>query len=262
MISYIFKDKTKNIMAIIFTAMCVASSIVGILGSLHDFYNVLLGSIATLPNIMILAYFVTLKKVYKFKEIIFPLAFAVKILYACFTIVPSILGVLKIADGWYSLILMLRVNFYNIILIAAYVFCLMGSLFNFKNVRFLKWGAVILMIWPVVFLIEEFVAVGGFAYWKSIEQEYLIGTIILHIKGVVKIIINMLFGFGIFNLTLNSKSENIDISPFNAKRKPKEYQNQFESDDLPEIPDGSWRCMACGAILPDTQDRCECGYKK
>ncbi len=31
---------------------------------------------------------------------------------------------------------------------------------------------------------------------------------------------------------------------------------------VPEIPDGSWRCMACGKILPDSIDRCECGYKK
>lgn len=28
------------------------------------------------------------------------------------------------------------------------------------------------------------------------------------------------------------------------------------------IPDGFWRCMGCGEILPADKDKCECGYKR
>lgn len=262
MISYIFKNKTKNILAIVITALSTIKPLFYTINALNNFMDFLYFAGQLLPHVMILIYLLTLKKLYKFKELLFPAAFAINILSAVYASSVSAVNVFGIVGGIQGTIIFLKSSIYNIIAIVAFALCLIGSLFNFKNVKFLKYGTVIMMIWPVVFLIKEFIEVGGIAYWQNIQQENLSSVIIAHIQGVLQIAMSILFAFGLFNLTLNKKGENIDISPFNVKRKPKEYENQFETDNLPEIPEGAWRCMACGKILTDDIDRCECGYKK
>lgn len=36
----------------------------------------------------------------------------------------------------------------------------------------------------------------------------------------------------------------------------------INGDENPVIPDGFWRCMGCGKLIPENETTCECGYKK
>jgi len=71
-------------------------------------------------------------------------------------------------------------------------------------------------------------------------------------------------------LTLTKKSEYIDITPFveerkikKATKKAKRLANENPEESSPLlVPEGSWRCMGCGEILPDDKNECECGYKR
>ncbi len=262
MISYIFKNKTKNILAIVFTALYTILPFFNTINALNNFRNFLFYFAQLLPYAMLLIYLLTLKKIYKFKELLFPAAFAIKTLFAIYTSIVSAIGILNIADGFQGIYFILRSNFSNIIAIIAFVLCLIGTLFNFKNVRFLKWGTLIFIISILILTPIDFISVGGFDYWRNIPQEHFTSVLFSQIESVIKIAITVLFYFGIFNLTLNKKSEYIDITPLNKKSEATEYQNQFEHEEMLEIPDGFWRCMACGKIVPDSIDQCECGYKK
>ena len=93
-------------------------------------------------------------------------------------------------------------------------------------------------------------------------------------ETIIRRLIFILFFVGILLLTLNKKSENIDITPYVEERKARKeakgaarLQEKREEEErhtapIPEIPGGCWRCMACGNILTNEIDRCECGYKR
>ena len=71
-------------------------------------------------------------------------------------------------------------------------------------------------------------------------------------------------------LTLTKKCDDVDISPFIESRKTKKELKKAEklnehADEqhlTSTIPDGYWRCLGCGEILPDDINECECGYRK
>lgn len=44
------------------------------------------------------------------------------------------------------------------------------------------------------------------------------------------------------------------------KRKREEEPEEYE--ETVEIPEGHWRCMGCGEMIPDDLDECQCGYKR
>lgn len=275
MISYIFQNKTKNILAIVFTCLHILNTNIP-----YEFYLCISqGSTISidallqfLSFVLILVYMFTLKIQYRFKEWLFPAAFAISgglVIYdIIFDIVYSLTqyGDLSLVE-----ILSCTINAISAILLAL---CFCGSIKNFKNVIFLKIGTLAMMIYTVVITITDFILVGGAEYFSNIPQEYLTSVYISMGKALIKLAMILLYYFGIFNLTLNKKSEYIDIAPYveerkaikEAKRAARLAQKQEDearlNEPIPEIPDGSWHCMACGKILSNDIDRCECGYKK
>ena len=225
-----------------------------------------------LAYILILVYMFTLKMKYRFKEWLVPTAFAILCGLVIYDIILDIVDSLTQYGNLDSTkILSITINAVSATLLAL---CFCGSIKNFKNAIFLKIGSLAMMIYTVVMTITEFILVGGAEYFANIPTEYLASVYISMGKAMIKIVMILLFYFGLFNLTLNKKSEYIDITPFvdarkakkaakrNARLEAKQQEEAYLNEPTPEIPDGSWRCMACGKILPDNIDRCECENKK
>ncbi len=279
MISYIFKNKTKNILMIVFTVLYIISSdlFAGFYYSVIrqipiSFYEIL----GVVAFALILGYMFTLKRQYRFKEWLFPAAFAILMALSLYELFTTIVYALS-TYGYLVLIEVLScVSFaFGII---AYVFCFIGAVKNFKNIVFLKIGAIIKIVGTVlptvIAVIIEFIALGGIDYFKNIDEAYKTYVYNSMFQIAVEWAFSLLFFVGILLLATNKKSEYIDITPYVEARKAKkeakhaaklEAKQQEEArlnEPAPEIPEGSWRCMACGEILPDSIERCECGYKR
>lgn len=279
MISYIFKNKTKNALMIIFTALYVLRSdfLSGFLYSVIRQIPISFYEIASVVAFaLVLTYMFTLKRQYRFKKWLFPASFAVLTVLSVYELVSDIFYTLTTYD--YLVLIEILIYASYIFAIIAYVFCFIGSIKNFKNVIFLKVGAIIKIVGTilttVVALIVEFIALGGMHYFESIDETHASYVYSSMFQVVLKWLMSLLFFVGILLLTSNKKSEGIDITPYVEERKAKkeakraarlEAKQREESElnaPVPEISDGSWRCMACGKILSDSIDRCECGYKK
>lgn len=262
MISYIFKSKIKNILVAIF-------SVIFLLISLKELYTyMLLGAwdtitfkfIRLIPYLFIFLYIVTLKRDYKFKQFLFPISFAIFTLTAIFSITncfdeytfASINGLIRF---FISLII-------KIVLITGYACCFVGTLSNFKRIILLRLGLPICII--TIFI-------------QGISYHYLIDWIgntfystISYLSESFRANILLLFYISIFILTLTKKSEYIDITPFIKERKIKKVNKKakkFAKENLedfspPQVPEGYWRCMGCGEIMPTNKSKCECGYKR
>ena len=262
MVSYIFKSKIKNILVAVFSVIFLLIS----LKELHTY--MLLGAwdtitfkfIGLIPYLFIFLYMVTLKRDYKFKQFLFPISFAIFTLTAIFSITncyddytfSSINGLIRF---FISLII-------KIVLITGYACCFVGTLSNFKRIIFLRLGLPICII--TIFI-------------QGMSYHYLIDWIgntfystIYYLNERIRGSILLLLYISIFILTLTKKSEYIDITPFVEERKIKKANKKAkrlakenpEAFTPPSIPDGYWRCMGCGKILPNSEIKCECGYKK
>lgn len=273
MISYIFKNKTKNILAIVFTVLCAVTPLVSFIKVLPYFplafvYHL----IKLLPYLLILTYLLTLKYRYKFKNILFPLAFIIK------TIDPiyQIINIVRVYDYKQSVQAELILSLVaNIIIIIGCVLCAIGSAFNFKRASVFKSGIIILIAHiALVMPIIDFIFAGGFEYFKNLPQEHILQVSISTIKAALNSLAHIMYYISFLLLILNKKSADIDLTTYIEQRKAKkeakkaaklEAKQQAEAQlnaPVPEIPDGSWRCMACGQILSNDINRCECGYKK
>jgi hypothetical protein len=157
-----------------------------------------------LPYIFILVYLFTLKKEYKFKEYLFPAAFLIFIGRNVYSFVISLITNVQMLDSSKMVLWYIWTVLYGLIAIAAYGLSLLGTINNFKNVRFLRIGMIVLIIVMLLVQVVEFFFVGGFDYFSNVPVAYLTVSMI---KGVIKVIVNVLFYFGIFNLTLNKPEQ-------------------------------------------------------
>lgn len=209
MISYIFKNKTKNILAIIFTILSFLNS--------NIMYNIyayaiarkfpLLSVFRLLPYILILTYLFTLKKEYRFKNYLFPAAFLIFAALNSYSVLTSLIQNLKYLNTSELIIWFVWTALYGLVVLAAYILCFLGAIKNFKNVRFLRIGMIVLMVAMLLSYVMDFIFVGGFEYFANIPQENSLYVYISMLRAVVKIVIGLLFCFGIFNLTLNKQEE-------------------------------------------------------
>lgn len=266
MISYIFKSKTKNILLAISSILLMFAT----LEELHAYFlmgaweHIILKIIAAIPYLLIFLYMVMLKKEYKIKQLLFPIAFGLLILLSVYSITECFDSYTFASINGLSRFF---VNFnIRIVMILGYVFCFIGTLSNFKRVGFLRVGVpictiAILILSAFNYSIPAWVDYSFYSYLHILAIDYL--------NNIYLGTITILFYTSIFVLTLTRKSQYIDITPFVEERKRKkqikkakklEKENQDFSSSL--VPDGFWRCMGCGEILPNSINECECGYKR
>lgn len=267
MISYIFQNKTKNILAIVFTVGYIfggrllyniyTAAMVGGLFALRHF-------VTLLSYLLILLYLCTLTRRYPLKNWLFPAAFAIQICSNVYAIIISYETVQSLQE----IVWVFCVTALNSLALLARIFCFIGSIRNFKQVVFLHIGILMLGIQVLLSVPLELMMAGGVSYVSNSFFEYL--SLFDILGQLQKTIALLLFYFGIFFLTLNKKGPDIDITPYIEARKAKKAAKQAAKlrEEIkreappPIVPNGHWRCMGCGEILSNEINECTCGYKK
>ena len=262
MISYIFKNKVKNVFLSIFAAILICINLNElqqyIIFGLFD--GIFLKFVNMTPYLLIFVYMLTLKRDYKFKQFLFPISFAIFTLTAIFSITNCFDEyTFTSMNGLIRLFVNLIIKF---VLIAGYAFCFVGTLSNFKRIIFLRLGLPICII--TIFI-------------QGVTYNHLVNWIgntffstLIYLNESFRASILLLFYISIFVLTLTKKSEYIDITPFieerkikKADKKARKLEREKPEEFLPtDIPDGYWRCMGCGEILSNDKNECNCGYKR
>ena len=202
----LFANKRKNTLAICFTSiytLCLILTInfnksLFLLNFRHALNSLILALIPLVTPVLVLVFLLTLKKEYRFKKWLFPIAFGMKF------ISNSISLILGIGSLRYLLTNPLQITMYSISVLMAVAFGLMfvGTLFNFKYVKLLKIGAIAFVVLSLIFNVIEFISIGGFAYFQNVPQTVTpINFVVL-----IKLIAQSLFYIGIFMLTLENKN--------------------------------------------------------
>ena len=231
--------------------------------------DIALKFISLLPPLLVLIYMLTLKREYKIKKWIFPSAFAILALNTIFSICDSFYSYTYSSIDVVSFIIEnFIILLIDMVILAGYVFAFLGSLNNFKRVVLLRTGMILCAIFVFVFFLLKGIYMAIIA---NIQNSFFawISEITFYI-GLFEQIMILLFYTSIFLLTLSKKSEYIDITPFVEERKAKKemkkaekQQMELDREALPsEAPEGYWCCMGCGKLLPNSENKCECGYKR
>jgi hypothetical protein len=202
----LFKDKKKNTLAICFTsvyALCLILTInfkksLFLLNFAYALNSLILALIPLITPVLVLVFLLTLKKEYRFKKWLFPVAFGVKFVT---NLISLILG---IGSLQYLLTNPLQITMYFISVLMTATFGLMfvGTLFNFKYLKLLKIGAIAFVVLSLIFYVIEFISLGGMAYFQIVPQN----ASPINFMVLIKFIAQSLFYIGIFILTL--KKEN------------------------------------------------------
>ena len=202
----LFANKRKNTLAICFTSiytLCLILTInfnksLFLLNFRHALNSLILALIPLVTPVLVLVFLLTLKKEYRFKKWLFPIAFGMKFIS---NLISLILGIGSLR---YLLTNPLQITMYSISVLMAVAFGLMfvGTLFNFKYVKLLKIGAIAFVVLSLIFNVIEFISIGGFAYFQNVPQTVTpINFVVL-----IKLIAQSLFYIGIFMLTLKNKN--------------------------------------------------------
>lgn len=284
MISYIFKNRYKNAAVIFFAAIYLLIQIRDLraYGIIYGYFDtsvvryavneILTYSARALPMLLILLYMLTLKRKYRIKDWLFPAAFAVLLLTA---VISTCIGFYQFYNMFSSGLFSGFTEIFtavcaNIIILSAYILSFIGSISNFKRVALLRIGLMISVISAAVFFALDLRSY-YLAFLHLSSQNTLLEFLsaMNYSAELFKQFIVFLFYGSMFLLTLCKKSEYVDITPFiearkNRKemKKARKAERERELETLPpEVPEGYWRCMGCGKVLPDSEDLCECGYK-
>lgn len=202
----LFANKRKNTLAICFTSiytLCLILTInfnksLFLLNFRHALNSLILALIPLVTTVLVLVFLLTLKKEYRFKKWLFPIAFGMKFIS---NLISLILGIGSLR---YLLTNPLQITMYSISVLMAVAFGLMfvGTLFNFKYVKLLKIGAIAFVVLSLIFNVIEFISIGGFAYFQNVPQT----VTPINFMVLIKLIAQSLFYIGIFMLTLKNKN--------------------------------------------------------
>ncbi len=193
----------KNIIAIAFTVLHIIILVLNIdIIKLSFFQNfqfaiksLVIELIPLIIPVLVLAFLFTSNKEYKFKKWLFPIAFGIQIINVIRSLFSYIIVfILGIAESTYPVMFL----FSGLIFIAS-TFMFIGTLFNFKHITFLKYGALSCAILNLAALIFDFITVGGFEYFKRVP----IGVPALNLLVFIEILTRVCFYIGVFIFTIN-----------------------------------------------------------
>lgn len=201
-----FKNTRKNMVAVIFTAFYTLMLVLNI-----DFRLIYLQNFRYLINFFIIdilplftpvlcfLFLFSLKNEYKFKKCLFPVAFgimAIRILLAlCGSF--STLGIVPLTLA-HTVVLML-----SCLIFVSSVFIFIGTLFDFKYISFIKYGAIASAVLNFATLMSDFISVGGFRYLQSVPE----GFTSVNLIPLITSLACSLFYMGIFVLFTDKKRE-------------------------------------------------------
>ena len=202
----IFKDKGKNIIAIIFTTFYSIMLILNIdiqLPFIENFRYIInflvIDILPLITPVLVLVFLLFLNKEYKLKKWLFPIAFGVKVIHTFLTLCGSFstMGLIYLTPEHILILLCSCLNF------VALVFMFAGTLYEFKHINFIKYGALGCAALNLAILIIDFIAVGGFRYLQGVSSGYTAVNLIPLITSLAC----SLFYMGIFVLFTDKKRE-------------------------------------------------------
>ncbi len=213
----ILNNKRKNIIAICFTAFYL---IMLLLDSHIDFdyfinvrfviNSILIGEILPLITpVFVLIFLFSANKEYKCKKWLLPIAFLVTLISQFFALYPVIYNFdLIVSAPQYAIGVLC-----SCIMFIAKIFTFIGTLFNFKYLKFLKYGALgCALITFVSIIIEVINNIENYIFLQLLNNSYGIDSVLFdyfNLTLFIKMISCILFYIGIFILT-NTKKEDID----------------------------------------------------
>lgn len=218
----ILNNKRKNIIAICFTAFYL---IMLLLDSHIDFdyfinvrfviNSILIGEILPLITpVFVLIFLFSANKEYKCKKWLLPIAFLVTLISQFFALYPLIYNYnynLIVSAPQYAIGILC-----SCLMFIAKIFTFIGTLFNFKYLKFLKHGALGCAIIYFISIIIDFIYIVEHLYFINIfTNDYGIKDVLFDyfnyfdLTLFIKMISCILFYIGIFILT-NTKKEDID----------------------------------------------------
>lgn len=206
----VFSNKKKNILAICFSVLYIVTLILKIDFRVSLFQNLryTINSLFVYLTPMIVPAFIltlifTYEKDYKFKTWLLPIAFCVNLILSVLTQISNIPS------------MQLIVNLYGLKYIPSFlcsfsmcvaiVLMFLGTLFNLRYIKLLKYGALAYAILCLCSTIIEFLNVGGIAYIQSVPAEYSA----INIVALGQLVSCALFYVGIFILTTNKENKDL-----------------------------------------------------
>ena len=205
----ILNNKRKNIIAICFTTFYL---IMLILDSHIDFdyfinvrfviNSILIGEILPLITpVFVLIFLFSANKEYKLKKWLLPIAFLVTLISQFFALYHVIYNykLIVIAPRYAISVL------WSCLMLIADIFMFIGTLFNFKYLKLLKYGALACALIKFISIIIEVINnIENFYFVDLINNSYGIGSVLFdyfNLTLFIKMISFILFYIGIFILT-------------------------------------------------------------
>lgn len=198
----------KNILAISFSVFYIIMLILNIDLKLPLFQNpryainsliVYLTPIIT--PVFVIVFLLTHKKEHRLKQWLLPIAFGIPVIRSFISLFSSFSIIdLLISDPQNHLLL-----FCSCLMFLSIILVFIGTFFSFKHINLMKYGALSYAILSLVTLIINFIAVGGFAYLKSVPM----GVSPINIIALIRSVSCTLFYIGIFILTTNKRNTDL-----------------------------------------------------
>lgn len=206
----VLKNDKKSIIAIAFAAFYVLTLILNmdflvefVFRSLRYAINSIILYIAPLITPVLVIIFLLLQdREYKLKNWLFPIAFGVKLILALismrstFNTITLLFSLSIKAPIAYFLVLCSLLSF------IAVIFIFIGTLFEFKYLNLLKYGALAFAVLSFISLILDFISAGGFKYFESYSAATSINW-----TAFASLLGSVLFNIGIFILFANKKKQ-------------------------------------------------------
>ena len=207
---YVFSNKKKNIFAVCFSALYIVMLTLKIDFRVSLFQNLIytINSLFVylIPMIVpavILTLIFTYKKDYKFKTWLLPIAFGINLILSILTQIANIPNMQLIVNHYGLKYIPSFLCSFSMCIAIALMF--LGTLFNLKHIKLLKYGTLAYAVLCLCSTIIEFLNVGGIAYIQSVPAEYPA----INILALVQLVSCTLFYVGIFILTTNKKNKDL-----------------------------------------------------
>ena len=207
---YVFSDKKKNIFAVCFSALYIVMLTLKIDFRVSLFQNLrytinslFVYLIPMIVPAIILTLIFTYKKDYKFKTWLLPIAFGINLILSILTQIANIPSMQLIVNLYGLKYIPSFLCSFSMCIAIALMF--LGTLFNLRHIKLLKYGALAYAVLCLCSTIIEFLNVGGIAYIQSVPAEYPA----INILALVRLVSCTLFYVGIFILTTNKKNKDL-----------------------------------------------------
>lgn len=202
-ISFLFQNKTKHKVAICFTILYTLIQVIDLspwnVTALND---LVLNTLPLISVVLFLLFLLLKDEKYTFKKWLLPTSLGIRLFINVYVIASNLIDIellIKYIPLYYVSII------FSCLTILASAFMFIGSLFNFKYINLLKYGALATALLSLFVLIFNAVYANAFAN-QPIDW---ISALTQNLFQIISSLIQSAYFMGIFILTTNKKKEDL-----------------------------------------------------